>query len=223
MYPNTKVQSCSPISCKCGFTLTEVLISVAVTSFLVIGVLGFYITNYKIGYVNQERNLINADFRSLTGKLIADGRQSNYFMIYNSIAAADHASASDRITDGGAGNLLLFVTTTGGGSTFNADRITRIVYYFRATQTGDSDELVSLQRYEQAVNTSAGTPLESLIVDASVLLSADELVEESRGLADGHLFYNFWGRSVMVNGQIYHGNNAKRVTETYNFTVSPRG
>jgi len=51
----------------------------------------------------------------------------------------------------------------------------------------------------------------------------DLVIELSRGLADERLFYNFWGRSVMVNGQIHHGNDAKRVTETYNFTISPRG
>jgi len=38
------------------------------------------------------------------------------------------------------------------------------------------------------------------------------------------LFYNFLDRSIMVRGEIIHrGAVGKRVTNTYNYTVSPRG
>lgn len=206
-----------------GFTLAEALISVAVTSMLSVGLLSFYAMNYKIGFVNQERNSINADLRSLTGQLMNDGRQSNYFVIYKSIEVADRNDAGDRISDGGTGDLLVFVDASESDSGFGGSEISRIVYYFRAIQSDDVDELAPVRRYEQSIPSGSDSALEALLVDSSVLLDAPEIVELSRGLANGDLFYNFWGKSVMLNGQIYHGNEAKRVTETYNFTVSPRG
>lgn len=49
-------------------------------------------------------------------------------------------------------------------------------------------------------------------------------LELSRGLAEGVLFYNFQGQSVIVRGEIIHpGNRQRRATNTYNFTVTPRG
>ena len=65
--------------------------------------------------------------------------------------------------------------------------------------------------------------IESLIPAISTVGTHETIVELSEGLADGKLFYNFRERSIMVNGQIYHGNDYKRVTDTYNFTISPRG
>jgi hypothetical protein len=50
----------------------------------------------------------------------------------------------------------------------------------------------------------------------------------SKGLANGRLFYNIRSKSVMVNGQIIHRGGLgktryERATNTYNFTISPRG
>jgi hypothetical protein len=63
---------------------------------------------------------------------------------------------------------------------------------------------------------------------SSILTLADfdrveEVVELAKGLADNQLFSNFRERTIIVNGEIVHGSAAKRVTDTYNFTVSPRG
>ena len=48
-------------------------------------------------------------------------------------------------------------------------------------------------------------------------------MELARGLANESLFSNLRDLTIIVNGEIVHGNNAKRVTDTYNFTISPRG
>ncbi|MCH8473795.1 MAG: type II secretion system GspH family protein [Opitutales bacterium] len=49
-------------------------------------------------------------------------------------------------------------------------------------------------------------------------------LELSRGLAEGVLFYNFQDQSVIVRGEIIHrGNRQQRASNTYNFTVTPRG
>lgn len=39
----------------------------------------------------------------------------------------------------------------------------------------------------------------------------------------GAVFQNFQNRSVIMRAKILHGSRAKRVTNTYNFTITPRG
>jgi len=58
---------------------------------------------------------------------------------------------------------------------------------------------------------------------ATLNAESTNVVQLSEGLADGRLFYNFKNRTVMINGKIIHGNQAKWVTDTYNFSISPRG
>lgn len=207
-----------------GFTLVEIMVSAAVSGILTIGLLSFYLTTYKIGFVNQERNRINANMRGLTTNLVQDGRQSNYFVLYNSTAETDRDKSNDRRLDGHSGDLLVFVYT--GGASANAlqsSRIERWVAYYRTEGDGDDASLSPVRRMERGYNPPSSLSIEELLPTDSSLSQGQEVIELSRGLADGRLFYNFWGRSVMVNAQIHHGNAAKRVTETYNFTISPRG
>jgi prepilin-type N-terminal cleavage/methylation domain-containing protein len=54
--------------------------------------------------------------------------------------------------------------------------------------------------------------------------SFDIIVNDMEGLTSGGLmFENFQNRSALVRTKILHGNQAKRVTNTYNFTITPRG
>lgn len=216
----------SPKKCRAstaGFTLTEVIVSSAIAGLITVTTLGFYMTHYKIGFVNQERNRINADMRRFTGQLIRDGREANYFVLYKSVADSARDEPEDRRLDGNSGDMLVFVTTEETTSITDPILIKGYVAYFRAVESEGAEELAPVRRYETTFANAKSGELEDLLPDVNNLLLADEVIELSKGLADGKLFYNFWGRSVMVNGQIHHGNAAKRVTETYNFTVSPRG
>jgi hypothetical protein len=199
------------------------MVAASVSGLLTVGLLSFYMTMYRIGFVNQERNRINADMRKLTGKLIDDGRQANYFVMYSSISAAARDDEKDRLLDGSSGDLIVFVRTVESGSSMKPSLIEGFVCYFRAVESGEAGELAPVRRYELVLSSPSDKTIEELIPDTATLNSAQEVVELSKGLATEHLFFNFWGRSVMVNGQIFHGNAAKRVTETYNFTISPRG
>ena len=54
--------------------------------------------------------------------------------------------------------------------------------------------------------------------------SFDIVVNDLEGLTSNSLFFeNFQNRSVLIRAKILHGNQAKRVTNTYNFTITPRG
>jgi type II secretory pathway component PulJ len=207
-----------------GFTLGELIISTSVAALLSVGLFSFFLTTYRIGFVNKERNLINASMRKMTANIMQDGRQSNYFVLYESTKTSDRDNPSDHRLDGQSGDFLVFVYTEGTSDKLKPTKIKRIVAYYRMVDSGGGDSLSPVQRYERELSTASDAKLEDLLPSEDTLRKEGaEVLELSLGLADGRLFYNFWGRSIMVNGQIYHGNEAKRVTETYNFTVSPRG
>ena len=206
-------------SSKDGLTLVEMLIVMSISLLLMTGVLSFYIQFYKIGFVNEQRNRINRDIRQLTSELTRVGKQSNDFFIYDSIADDARDSPNDRKLDGNSGDLLIF--TYNSDSTKN--ETDRIVGYYRASETTDPNALGPVVRFEVNFSPASALAIEELIPKVDTLPEPDVVIELSKGLADGRLFYNFLGKSIMLNGQIYHGNDAKRVTETYNYTISPRG
>jgi len=202
-----------------GYTLVEMIMVVGIGSFVIVGMLSFFIQFYRMSFVNEQRNRINRDIRQLTGDLTRAGRQANYFTLYTSVNAADRDAPIDRRLDGSAGDLLVFVYKEDD----TTDTIIRIECFFREATSGDVDELGAVKNYVVDIPGGSSASVESLIPSVSVLATASEVVELSKGLSNGRLFFNFWGKSIMVNGQIFHGNDAKRVTETYNFTISPRG
>ncbi len=75
---------------------------------------------------------------------------------------------------------------------------------------------------------SGTTTLEALLPPANSTwaqsTAARVVLNDLRGLGpSGACFVNFQNRSVVVRTKILHGSRAKRVTNTYNFTVTPRG
>jgi prepilin-type N-terminal cleavage/methylation domain-containing protein len=69
--------------------------------------------------------------------------------------------------------------------------------------------------------------LESLLPPATVteskLAEFTILLNNLSGLSNGYSFYNYQNKSIITRSKILHGNLAKRVTNTYNFTITPRG
>ena len=97
----------------------------------------------------------------------------------------------------------------------------RVVGYFRDSQ---NNEPASVYRFEISLpHGSKAVEIENLLPNDRQSLQTTKVVELSEGLSDGHLFYNFRGRSVLISGRLYRGQEYDSVTETYNFTISPRG
>ena len=87
---------------------------------------------------------------------------------------------------------------------------------------------LAANQYLEATNVPSGgtsTTIEALLPNdsATTIASHPIVVQLAKGLADGCLFHNFWGKSVMINGQIVQGDNYVSESDTYNFTISPRG
>lgn len=78
------------------------------------------------------------------------------------------------------------------------------------------------------VSMSPTATVETIIPTTSSLWASnsgfDIIVNDMEGLTSNGLFFeNFQNRSALVRTKILHGNQAKRVTNTYNFTITPRG
>lgn len=213
---------------KKGFTIVELMIALAITALILGGLMAFNIQLIKGGMFSQNKNQINRDIRKVTTEMGEAAKESNYFIIYPSFKTEDRNDSDDRLVTDESGDFILFVHTSSSYVSFGVHPVEKIVGYYRDSKT--IDELTNVGpvvRFEVTFGspvdvTASSTPLESLIPSVAPA-NATEILELSKGTADGKLFYNFGNKSVMVNGQIYHGNRAQRVTDTYNFTVSPRG
>lgn len=210
-----------------GFTLVEMMFALTGISVLTAIFLSFYTDASQVAFVSDERNQINKDVRILTGEMSNVARQSNYFLLYKSFYSADPDKSGDQLQEGKSGDLLVFVFQ---GDPDNLQILemrptTRIVGYYRAiSDPTDPGAIGPVKKFDLAIpDDDQDKPIEVLLPDSSKVNDFPNVVELSEGLADGKLFYNLWGKSVMVNGKLIHGNIAKRVTDTYNFTISPRG
>ncbi len=212
-----------------GFTLVEVIISMTILTMVIGGLLSFNFQIIKGGIYATDKIEINSKIRKITSELSDVSKESNYFVLYNSFSTTDHDAAEDRLSSGFSGDFAVFVYVEENALSFGTNKVTRIVGYYRKDETTEGLSNVGPitkfdKSYETPVDISStgSTTLEELILTASSSLS-EEIVEITAGLANGDLFYNYDKKSIMINAQIYHGNARKRVTDTYNFTVSPRG
>lgn len=87
---------------------------------------------------------------------------------------------------------------------------------------------VTLPAALSTTGTTGTTTLEALLPPANSTwaqhANARIVMNDLSGLATaGAVFQNFQNRSVVMRAKIIHGSRAKRVTNTYNFTITPRG
>ena len=87
-------------------------------------------------------------------------------------------------------------------------------------QTDDLETIINNFCQDIESNPSSGVEHTAVIGGGGDTTTSMDYLE---GLAKGRLFYVYSNGSIMVNGKITHGSQAKMVTNTYNFTISPRG
>ncbi|MDF3128637.1 prepilin-type N-terminal cleavage/methylation domain-containing protein [Kiritimatiellaeota bacterium B1221] len=233
---NSEKQFCGSQS---GFTLVEMLMSMGIMFSVFAMSIGFLIESGRINFVSAEKNDINREVRKVVTRMATEAKQSNLFVVYKSAAMADRDLSTDRVRPNEAGDCLLLVYKTGyaemmdmGVDPLHDPRpVNKLVLYYRSvTHEEDGQERGPVRRWVKDLSSSPETDadkihnIEQMIPSLSVLESeSSEVVELSEGLANGRLFYNFQNKTVMINGKIIHGNQAKWVTDTYNFSISPRG
>ncbi|MFP4351356.1 MAG: type II secretion system protein J [Puniceicoccaceae bacterium] len=233
-----------PLRPAAGFTLLEMMIVTAILGLISMMSLGFFTESIKATFTNEQKNLINRDIRRLTAELSHAAREANFVILYRSFASDDRDSVGDRLLAGNPGDFLVFGFQDEPDLTVSVNapqQIVRLTGYYRApSHPGDPSSTGPVRKFDTDIDfdfAANGEPLlapedpleapsveeilETLYPD-STLSANPEVVAMSEGLADRRLFYNFGRGTIMVNGKIIHGVEAKRVTDTYNFTISTR-
>ncbi|MDQ8186902.1 type II secretion system protein [Pelagicoccus sp. SDUM812002] len=196
---------------KKAFTLTEVMVTTVVFGVIMGAVMSFLISTSNFAAYNEGKLLVNHDIRKFTSELSDNATYSNFFVIYESF------TNRTRVDAGGSGDFLVLVFTDDN----DPNLYTGLIGFYRAA-TEDSEGPV--MRFSTDFSSPQAAVLEDLLPVVETIGTHSEIIELSKGLSDGQLFFNFYNRSITVQGEIlHHGSNLKRATNTYNFTVSPRG
>jgi prepilin-type N-terminal cleavage/methylation domain-containing protein len=209
-----------------GFTLVELMISMFIFALVITGLFRFsYMANNML-FDSIGKIDINRDVRVFTQLMSNHARAANEFYIYPSFNSYDRDEIADRARADQTGDFLLLIYQEPWPDLDSPEHITKLIGYFRRSEGADGTGPV--MRFE--INYAEGDYKDTTEVTPEELLSGldadgdyERVWELSRGLADGNLFYNFYDRSIMIKAELFRGNRARRITETYNFTVSPRG
>lgn len=221
-----------------AFTLVEVLVAVTILGIVSAGMLRVFIQALNVWAYDTGKILVNRDIRKFTTEMTENATYANYFKIFPSYANLTRsvstlvnpsdpdqgyttAIADTSVNDGGSGDCLVLVFMDPADDR----KVSRLVGYFRSpTSLTDPTSTGPVRRFTIDVTPSSLLPVWQLMPTISNPAIYPEVVELTRGLANGKLFFNFYDRSIIVKGEIIHqGSLVKRATNTYNFTVSPRG
>jgi hypothetical protein len=200
------------------------MVSMTVMGIMMALFMGTYMDVYGIAFKSDAKNLINRDIRNVTTQLAHTAREASYFVLYKDFSTDARNEVSDRLVEGRSGDFVVFVflAPIDDASDLGERPIERLIGYFR--DVADPDAPAPVRTFTRTLTaTQQKLSLEAVLPVASTAASHSSVIELSEGLADGRLFYNLWNTSIMVNGRVLHGNEAKWVTDTYNFTISPRG
>ena len=194
-----------------GYTLVEVMIAASISAILVGGALSMFIGGLNFASYNTGKLLVNNDIRGFTSELADNATYANDFTIYQSY------EERTILNDGKSGDFLLLSFRDPNAPS----KTVRLVGYYRSAAPGKEGPV---RKFDLAIDPPSEADTHSLLPEIDQRDAFPEVVELSLGLSDGRLFYNFSDRSVMVRGEILHqGSTTRRATNTYNFTISPRG
>lgn len=218
-----------------GFTLAEILIVLTIVGFVMIGISKLLLDTATTSFITAEKLDINADVRQFTLEMAENARAANAFFIYDSFKPSDRDQKADRLFGGASGDFLLLIYLESWPNVNSPEHITRLVGYFRKADGNSEGPVMRFEKFyhDPAVGALPGSSgpyvstadkdVEELLDDLTFNGDYRQVVQLSRGLSDGQLFNNFKNKSILVKAEIIHGNAAKRITDTYNYTVSPRG
>lgn len=212
-----------------GFTLIEVLVSLTIFGLAMVGSLGFLLQSLNTYSYDTGKLYVNRDIRTFTSELTDNATYANYFMIFPSFTTRSatttvngaSVTTDTSVNDGLSGDFLVLVYKDDADDT----KVNRLVGYYR--DPADPSSTTSqgpVRTFDITISPSSNAAVWTLLPAASTMHTNTKVLQLSVGLANHLLFYNYYDRSIMVKGQIFHsGSLIKGATNTYNFTVSPRG
>lgn len=220
-----------------GFTLVEIMVTMALFTIIMASFYALTLAISNLILDSEGKLQINADIRSFTNDMSRVGRGATQFYIHDKWETGGSLTISNVAADGQSGDVLLLAFThidrsvisdlVNNSNTF----ISRIVGYARIPDAQNNEGPV--YRFELTPPTPNGWAVQDHTVHSLVngaisdrTVQLREVIELSRGRADGKLFRRYGNHRFIVNGEIIHGQNPRRehrVSNTYNFTVSIRG
>lgn len=232
------LSSALPPARRRAFTLVEILIATTILGLTVLGMLKVLVQALSIYYYEVGKIQVNHDIRKFTADMTETATYANYFKVfpaYSSISrnvdvlvnALDPdqgyttAITDNTIAAGGSGDCVVLVYKDPADDT----KIAQLVCYFRAPDA--TSGVGPVRKATWPITPSSSLPLFQLIPEIPDPTKFPVVVELASGLSNGKLFYNF-GTAIIINGAIQHRggmiNTADATaTNTYNFTISPRG
>ncbi len=170
-----------------------------------------------------NKSLITNDFRQFTGNISKDALNASHAYLYPDL---NSMTGSNRRLSGLSGDCLVLVSTE-PWPTINDQRYYRkIVIYYRAAGGTPNRPVFKIERdFPDVPPTNPTTiDIETLLANQiNSFTQPETVIELSRGLSGNQLFYRATEEAFLINGEIIHGNDEQRVTNTYNLTISTRG
>ncbi|WP_309382100.1 PilW family protein [Cerasicoccus frondis] len=143
-----------------GFTLSEVMIAVAIFSVVIAISSSFFVDSYKTLYKSQTALEANRSSRSFLDFLSQDGMEADSFVVYPSYS--DKNQKKNRVASGQSGDFLVLAETEIG--TLETEYL-RLIGYYATKRT--TDEYFDILVFEYEVPEANKTKsLESLVSEA---------------------------------------------------------
>ena len=229
---------------KRAFTLVEILIATSVFAIIMAVMLRTFLEVLNAYSYDTAKIQINHDLRKFTAEMTENATYANYFRIfpaYNNLQRAvdtlvnpadpdqgfTTAMTDTSVADGLSGDCLVLVYKDPADDT----KVNRLIGYFRVPGPNDASGNPTpgpVRRFDLPITPSSSLPLFQLIPEINDPTIYPIVVELSQDIANGKLFYNYYNRAIIVKGQIVQRGGLlnsvhAQASNTYNFTVSPRG
>ncbi|MCC5843977.1 MAG: type II secretion system protein [Verrucomicrobia bacterium] len=213
---------------KQAFTLPEVMMTVSILSIVYVMASSFIFSSMQVNAMTTGKTLVSRDIRQFTQRFGQDARAANHMSILKGIRTNQQVT---QLNSGDTGDFILFYYQE---YDYAEKKLTvyRVVGYYRLVEDASTGEGPVFRFSETGSwDTVNDYPLprlhrRGLVSEATnQTLEVQEVVQLTRGLADGNLFYNYaQRRAVIVRGEIDNpGRMGQNAINTYNFTVFPRG
>lgn len=211
-----------------AFTLVELMVSIVVLGVISIALTALMVSSARSMRWSVNKSLITNDFRQFTQQISQDAINASHAYLYPSFGINVVNDDDNQLTWGESGDCLVLITVEPSDETdLNSPRVYRsiVVYNREPGVDGEEEEGRPVFRRERiGLNIPVEVPLETVLNNQRDNFDPPETVLQlSRGLSENQLFYRATIDTFIINGEIIHGNNVQRVTNTYNLTISTRG
>ena len=206
-----------------AFTLVEMMFVLVIFGIIGIALASLMTDSARSMLWSVNKSLITNDFRNFTGRISQDTLNASHAYLYPGFDE-DSNGFSDRRQVGLSGDCLVLVFTEPLPEINSQRFFQKIVVYFRqVSNTQDRPVFRTELVFDPPTIPTTTTIEELLAAQRNNFAAPQQVLELSRGLSEGQLFFRVTDEAFLINGEIIHGQNTQRVTNTYNLTISTRG